>query len=121
MMGGNLKGKKLLNFIVRMIEEKKGRDIMIIDVRKITTLTDFFVICTADVPEHSRAIYEELKADLKEQGNILFSEDGRSTGEWIVMDYGEVIVHIMVPEKREFYNLERIWREIRPEISISKK
>ncbi len=111
-----MKGKRLANFIVNLIEDKKGKDIKLLDVRKLTTLTDYFIICTADVPEHGKAIAEEIRLKLKKKGNFLINEEGEEFGEWIAMDYGEVIVHIMIEEKREFYNLEKIWEEIGPKI-----
>ncbi len=116
MIGGNLKGKRLANFIVKIIDEKKGRDISLLDVRGITTLTDFFIVCTADVSEHARAIAEEIRIRLKQKGNFLYSEEGEKTGEWIAMDYGDVIVHIMLQDKREFYDIERIWQRVEPKI-----
>ena len=112
-----MKGKSLVNYIVKIIEDKKGENVVVVNVKKLTTLADYFVICSASVSEHSKAIYEEIKFKLKKKGNLPFSEEGKDAGDWIVMDYGEVIVHIMLPEKREFYDLERMWREIEPEIS----
>ncbi len=111
-----MKGKRLANFIVKVIDEKKGKDIVLMDVRDLTTLTDFFVVCTADVPEHAKAIAEEVRIRLKQHGNMLFSEEGEKTGEWIAMDYGEVIVHIMLENKREYYDIERIWKKVEPKI-----
>ncbi len=111
-----MKGKRLANFIVKIMDEKKGKDISLLDVRDITTLTDFFVICTADVVEHAKAIAEEIRVRLKQKGNMLFSEEGEKTGEWIAMDYGDVIVHIMLQDKREFYDIERIWKRVEPKI-----
>ena len=115
-----MKGKNLVNYIVKIIEDKKGEDVVVVNVKKLTTLADYFIICSASVSEHSKAIYDEIKFNLKRKGNIPFSEEGKDVGDWIVMDYGDVIVHIMLPEKREFYDLERMWREIEPEISKSR-
>ncbi len=111
-----MKGKRLANFIVKIIDEKKGKDITLLDVRGITTLTDFFVICTAEVAEHAKAIAEEVRFKLKQKGNMLYSEEGQKAGEWIAMDYGDVIVHIMLQSKREFYDIERIWKRVEPKI-----
>jgi ribosome-associated protein len=116
MEGGNLKGKRLANFIVKVIEDKKGRDIRLLDVQKLTTLASYFIVCTADVPEHGKAIAEEIRMRLKEKGNYLLAEEGEEFGEWIAMDYGEVIVHIMLRDKREFYNIEKIWQQVESKI-----
>ncbi len=115
-----MKGKRLVNFILKLIEDKKGEDIVVLDVKKLTTLADYFIICSAEVSEHSKAIYDEIKFQLKKKGILPLSEEGKLSGDWIVMDYGEVIVHIMLPEKREFYSLERMWREIEPQITKSR-
>ncbi len=114
-----MKGKRLANFIVKIIDEKKGKNISLLDVRDLTTLTDFFVVCTAEVPEHTKAIAEEVRIRLKKKGNTLYSVEGEKTGEWIAMDYGDVIIHIMLEDKREFYNIERIWKTV--ESKIKKK
>lgn len=111
-----MKGKRLANFIVKVISKKKGKDIALIDVRGMTILTDFFVICTAEVAEHVSSIEEELKKELKNKGNALLNEEEDESNNWIVMDYGDVIVHIMTEEKRRFYNIEKIWQEITPSI-----
>ncbi len=116
-----MKGKRLANFIVKVISKKKGRDIVLIDVRKMTALTDFFVVCTAEVAEHADSIEEELKKELKGKGNTLFGEEGEQSNDWIVMDYGDVIVHIMTEEKRKFYNIEKIWQRITPSFQRKRK
>ena len=115
-----MKGKRLANYIVKLIKEKKGENVVIVNVKKLNTIADYFVICTATVQEHSKAIYNEIKTSLKKEGNLPFSEEGKEMGEWIVIDYGDVIVHIMLPEKRDFYNLEQMWQEIKPAISKSR-
>ncbi len=114
--GGNLKDKKLLDFITEIIDEKKGNETKVVDVTKITTLTNFFIICTAGASEHAKAIEEELEKRLKEKKIELLNEEGEGEGKWIVMDYGDFIIHIMTEDTRKFYNIERIWQEISPRL-----
>jgi len=111
-----LKDKKLLDFITEVIDEKKGNKIKVVDVTKITTLTNFFIICTAEASEHAKAIEEELGKRLKEKKIKLFNEEGEGEGKWIVMDYGDFIIHIMTEDTRKFYNIEKIWQEISPRL-----
>jgi len=111
-----LKDKKLLDFISEVIDEKNGNEIKVVDVTKITTLTNFFIICTAGASEHAKAIEEELGNRLKEKKIELLNEEGEGEGKWIVMDYGDFIIHIMTEDTRKFYNIERIWQEISPRL-----
>ncbi|MCI4462989.1 MAG: ribosome silencing factor [Caldisericum sp.] len=117
----NMKGKTLANFIVKVIEDKKGEDIKIIDVKKLTIITDYFVICTGSVSEHCDAISNEVEEKLKKKKVIPISVDKGADSTWIAMDYGSVIVHIMTEEKRRFYDLERIWEEVSPKIASNRK
>jgi ribosome-associated protein len=117
----NMKGKTLANFIVKVIEEKKGEDIKVLDVKKLTIITDYFVICTGNVSEHCDAISYELEEKLKKKKIMPISVDKGTDSSWIAMDYGSVIVHIMTEEKRRFYDLERIWEEVSPKITSRRK
>ncbi|MFU2157810.1 MULTISPECIES: ribosome silencing factor [Caldisericum] len=116
-----MKGKTLANFIVKVIEEKKGEDIKVLDVKKLTIITDYFVICTGNVSEHCDAISYELEEKLKKKKIMPISVDKGTDSSWIAMDYGSVIVHIMTEEKRRFYDLERIWEEVSPKITSRRK
>lgn len=116
-----MKGKTLANYIVKLIEEKKGEDIRIIDVKKLTIITDYFVLCTGSVGEHCDAISNEIEEKLKRKKLIPNSIDRGTDSSWIAMDYGSVIVHIMTEEKRKFYDLEKIWEEVKPKITSKRK
>ncbi|MEF3245584.1 MAG: ribosome silencing factor [Caldisericaceae bacterium] len=116
-----MKGKTLANFIAKVIEDKKGEDIKIFDVKKLTIITDYFVVCTATAGEHCNAIADEIEEKLKKKNTRPISIDRGNDSSWIAMDYGSVIVHIMTEEKRGFYNLENIWEEINPKIKQRRK
>jgi ribosome-associated protein len=107
-----MKGKILTDFITKVIEEKKGEDIDVINVKKFTTLTDYFVIATSNLPEHGEAIANELIKQLKENGNEVFAVDKGNISEWVALDCGSVIINIMTKEKRDLYNLESLFRNL---------
>ncbi len=116
-----MEGKKLANFIAKVIEEKKGEQIDIINVKKFTALTDYFIICTSLVPEHGRTIADEIEKDLKGQGQRISRLEKSKDESWIALDLGEIIVHIMTEDKRKYYNLERLWKEVESVVLSNRK
>lgn len=95
--------------IARLAEEAKAENIVILDVRGLSNVTDFFVIFTGTSQTHLRAIGKRLDEDLSRDGIEAQRVDGRVSTKWIVFDYGNVIAHAMVEEIRRFYELERLW------------
>lgn len=91
------------------IEGKKGLDIRILKVNELTLLADFFIICSGNSPLHLQAICDHLRDELKEEDFPLLRMEGYEEGKWILLDYGALIIHLFLPEEREFYNLERLW------------
>ena len=89
----------------------QGLDIVMLDIRGISLLADYFVLCSARVERHARAIQEELAQSLKTQGITPLSVEGSARGGWVVLDYGAVIVHIFTPDERDYYQLEALWSE----------
>ncbi len=106
--------KKVL-LIKKAIEEKKGRDIKIYDLREYTTVCDCFVICSTDIPLQSRAIADEIDKLMSEIGYRPLSIEGYEDSDWLLMDYGDIIVHIFTEAARLFYDLDRLWSDA-PEI-----
>ena len=90
-------------------QEKQGEDIVILNVGGLTTLADFFVLCSAGSPRQALAIMGAIEKSLSGNRQLPLSVEGRESALWILMDYNEVIVHIFRREAREFYNLERLW------------
>lgn len=88
---------------------KKAEDILILDVREISAVTDFFVIVSGQAEPHLKAIRDEIEKRLKEQGVRAHRVDGIPHSHWIVMDYLDVLVHVFSKERREFYCLEQLW------------
>lgn len=109
----NLEGKVLADYIVQIIKDKKGRDVKRINVKKLTILTEYLVISTVEVAEQGRAIYREIEKNLKQKGKWHLAIERDTSDEWIVIDYGSVIVHLMTEEKRHYYDLEDIFKNIR--------
>lgn len=101
----------ILNTIAQTIFDKKGFNILGLDVRGISTLTDYYVIAEGNIDRHVRAISFAIKDKLREEGLEPFHVEGEQTGDWLVMDYGDIIIHLFMPEVREKYALEELWNE----------
>jgi ribosome-associated protein len=99
---------------VRAAESKKATDIKVLDLTGITSFADFFVICTGANQRQIQAISDEVGMQLKQQaGELPISLEGYSQAEWVLADYGDLLVHIFSPKSREYYSLERLWRSAR--------
>lgn len=95
---------------VRAAESKQAKDIRVLDLRGVTSFTDYFVICTGNNSRQAQAISDEVGLKLKEEGDLPVSLEGYNQAEWILADYGDFLVHIFSPKAREYYDLERLWR-----------
>ena len=100
---------KMAKATVSALEDIKGRDIVVLDVRKMTSLFDKVVIATADSSRQASALARNVQEKLKAEGATIYGIEGEQTGDWILVDLGAVIVHIMQPAIREHYNLEELW------------
>lgn len=98
-----------LKIVADYISDKKGRDAVILDLRGISVVTDYFVIATGNTPIQTKAISEYLVEKFKKEGIPVLRVEGLSDGRWVLLDCGDLVIHIMTPETREFYNLERLW------------
>jgi len=93
----------------RLIVEKLGEDVLILDLRRHSPLADYFVLATAGSTIHSQAIAEELQDRLKREGERPHHVEGSENGQWVLLDYFDVVVHIFLGETRQFYGLKRLW------------
>ncbi|NPB06382.1 MAG: ribosome silencing factor [Aquificae bacterium] len=100
-----------LRKIKELLEEKKAKDLVFLDVSPLTNLADYFVIASADTPVHARAVAEHLEEKLPEAGYGIDHVEGKDYGHWILLDLGDTIVHVFTPETREYYGLEWIWSD----------
>jgi ribosome-associated protein len=99
----------LVKAAVAALEDIKGHDIVVLDVRKMTSLFDRVVIASADSTRQSRALSNHLQEKLKTLGARVHGVEGERAAEWILVDLGSVIVHVMLPAVRKHYNLEELW------------
>lgn len=95
--------------VVDALEDIKARDIMVLDVAKMTSMTDCMIIASADSNRQTRALANNVVVKLKELGAHVQGVEGEENGEWILVDLGAVLVHIMQPAVREYYSLEQLW------------
>jgi ribosome-associated protein len=89
--------------------DKKARDIILLDVREVTPMTDFFILCTAESHPQARAIKNHIEDELIKEEIKPWHIEGIQSMEWILMDYVNIVINVFSPEAREFYNLERLW------------
>ncbi len=107
------RNSKIFKTIVQAILEKKGENIVSLDLRKIPeAVSDFFIICQASNNTQLKAIADFIEYDVKEKcGEVVYKHEGRQAQQWILIDYVNVVVHIMLPEPRKFYQLEEMWSD----------
>lgn len=106
-----LTDKQILDRVAQAIFDKKGFNILVLDVRGISTMTDYFVIAEGTVDRHVIALYFAIKDSLDEVGITPYHVEGQHDGDWIVMDYTDFVIHLFIPDIREKYALEKLWKE----------
>lgn len=101
--------EELRDFVLDKIDDLKGRDIQTLDVRGKTDVADFLVICSGNSKTHVRSIAGHVAVEAKHAGEKPLGVEGESDGEWVLVDFGTVVVHIMQDSTRDFYQLEKLW------------
>jgi ribosome-associated protein len=101
--------RKLQKIVVDALEDIKAKDIEVINVTKLTSLFDRVVIASGDSNRQTRALARHVQDKVKEAGGEIISIEGEQTGEWVLVDAGDVVIHIMQPAVRSYYNLEELW------------
>lgn len=104
-----MESKKLARKIADLIIKKKGEDIKILDLRKLTGVTDFFVICSSSTDVQNKAIADFIIEETKKLGQKPWHNEGYGNLSWVLLDFVDVVVHIFLNESRKFYNLEGLW------------
>ncbi|HEY7337328.1 MAG TPA: ribosome silencing factor [Bryobacteraceae bacterium] len=99
---------------VRAADAKQAKDIRVLDLRDITSFADHFVICSGSNPRQIQTIADEVAQSLKKLGERPQNVEGYDNAEWILMDYGDYLVHIFSEKARVYYDLERLWRDAKP-------
>jgi len=97
--------------VISALEDIKAHDIQAIDVRRITPIFDWVVVASADSARQTKALSRHVLETLKEAGSSIVGTEGEEGGEWILVDAGDVVAHVMQPAVREYYNLEELWGE----------
>jgi len=102
-------GKKRL--VIEALDDIKAHDIQAIDVRKVTSIFDWIIVASADSARKTKALARHVRDRLLERGSLVIGVEGEEGGEWILVDAGDVVAHVMQPEARSYYNLEELWGE----------
>jgi len=108
-----LTSQRLALEAARIVEEKKAQGIVLLDIRDISIITDYFLICSGESLVHMRTIAKELEEKLEKKGANLLNTEDYSNDRWILLDFGGLVVHIFSPEARDYYQLERLWADAR--------
>jgi ribosome-associated protein len=103
--------ENFLDVTAQTIFDKKGFNILALDVRGISTMTDYFIIAEGNIDRHVRSLALNIRDTLKDSGLSPFHMEGERDGDWVVVDYGHFVVHLFVPDMRHKYALEELWRE----------
>ena len=104
-----MNSKELLQIIVNAADNKRAEEIVALDMQKISLLADYFVIMQADSNRQVKAIADEIDGELSKEGIIAKNIEGKHNSDWILLDFGDVVVHVFKTETRQFYNLEKLW------------
>jgi ribosome-associated protein len=102
---------ELARMIVDLAADKKAADVVLLEVRELTTLTDYFVICSGGSERQLRGIADGIVEGVKETGVLPIGREGGPTDHWLLLDFGSVVVHVMATPEREYYALEKLWSE----------
>lgn len=97
--------------VIDAIEDIKGFDITVMDVRKLTSMTNYMIVASANSSRQAKAIADNVREKIKEKGYHIRGTEGEKEGEWVLVDLDDIVVHIMVPATRAYYNLEQLWGE----------
>lgn len=100
---------KLQQIAVNALEDIKARDIKVLDVRKLTSFNDTLIIASAESNRQAKALAHHVRDKLKEAGATVIGVEGEEAGEWVLVDCGDIVVHVMQPAVRSYYNLEELW------------
>jgi len=108
-----LKTNQLAQRAAELAWEKKGNDIVILDVKKLTDVTDYFVIISGESEPHVKALSDYLEEKLEQEENKIWHREGYSNLNWVLLDYVDVVIHIFKDQTRQYYQLEKLWGDAR--------
>lgn len=105
-----MNSKELSNLVVEALESVKAKDIVRLDVREMTTVTDYMIVASGTSNRHVKALADAVADKAREAGHKPVGVEGEDGSEWVLLDLQDTLVHVMLPRVREFYNLEKLWR-----------
>lgn len=108
-----MKPEEILDLAVKELDEMKGIDIVTMDVRTLTSITDYMVICSGRSTRHVKALAENLATKAKQMKVSVVRTEGDQESEWVLVDLGDVVIHVMLPTARAFYSLEDLWEPVK--------
>jgi ribosome-associated protein len=103
--------QQIVHKIAKLAWDKKGQDIVIMDLRKLTNVTDFFVLVSGESELHIKALFEHIENELKKNQVKAWHKEGIQKLSWVLLDYIDIVVHIFKPESRDYYSLEKLWAD----------
>ena len=106
-----LSAKKVAYEVTKALDEKKGQNIKLLKIDKVSSLADYFLICTGTSNTHVRTLCDYAEYTLEELGEPMLGREGHRGNSWELLDYGTIVVHVFTEEAREFYSLERLWAD----------
>ena len=106
-----ISAKEVAAIAAKALDSKLGKDISLIEITDVSTLADYFLICTASSSTHVKTLCDAVKEAMDNAGEPMLSREGHRSGTWVLMDFGCVVVHVFTQETRAFYNLERLWQD----------
>lgn len=105
------KPEQLMNEIVKAVEDKKAHNVVVLNLKGISLVADYFVICHGNSDTQVQAIAQEVRKTASERGIVLRGMEGFDAARWVLVDLGDVIVHVFHRDEREYYNIERLWSD----------
>lgn len=111
-----MNSKKLAQTIAKIADDKKAQDIVVLDLKKLSSFTDYFVICSGASDRQVKTIAGAIEMELKKKNMHLLGMEGYRTGRWVLVDCGDVVAHVFYHEERHYYQLEKLWADA-PKIS----
>ena len=106
-----LSTKEIAYAVTKALDEKKGTDIKLLKIDKVSSLADYFIICTGNVNTHVKTLCDYAEYTLEQLGEPMLGREGHRGNSWELLDYGSIVVHVFTPEAREYYALERLWAD----------
>ena len=113
-----LEGVEMARRVVEVAADKQASNIVLLDTRKVCSFADYFVICSGDSERQISAIYDEVGHNLKREGILPHHIEGAVDSGWLLLDFGDIIVHIFAPFEREYYRLDELWSQATPVLRI---